>query len=101
MATITWVVLGVLVASIAKLVAWDESPIGWAPVLSAGMAGAIGGGFLRPALFGTSDVPGFDPATILMAIGGATAVVYLYYVLIGRKRLMAAGTVHVERRRAA
>lgn len=102
MATIVWFVLGLLVASIAKLVAWDETPIGWVPVAAAGIAGGIGGGFLRQVLFGTSNVHGFDVASLMMAIGGAAAVLYLYYVAIGRKRLMAARNMHVvEQRRAA
>ncbi len=102
MATIVWCVLGLLVASIAKSVAWDEAPIGWVPVLVAGVAGGIGGGFLRPLLFGTSDAYGWDLASLLMAIGGATAIVYLYYLAIGRKRLMAArATRGLQQRRAA
>ncbi len=102
MATIVYCVLGLLVASIAKSVAWDEAPIGWMPVLAAGIAGGIGGGFLRPVVFGPSDAYGWDLASLLMAIGGATAVVCLYYLAIGRKRLMAARATHaVAQRRAA
>jgi uncharacterized membrane protein YeaQ/YmgE (transglycosylase-associated protein family) len=102
MATITWSVLGLLVASIAKLVIWDGDPIGWMPLLSAGIVGAIGGGFLRAVLLGPSNESGFDLASLLMAVGGATAAVYLYYLAIGRKRLMAARAIHaVEQRRAA
>ncbi len=101
MATFTWCVLGLLVASIAKLVAWDEAPIGWAPVMASGIVGAIGGGWLRQLLFAASDVPGFDPASLLMAIGGAAALVYLYYLAIGRKRVMAARELSAAQRRHA
>ena len=78
MATIAWLVLGMLVAGIAKLVVWDETPIGWGPVAMASIVGAIGGGFLRRVFLGTSDMFGFDLASLLMATGGAAAVVYLY-----------------------
>jgi uncharacterized membrane protein YeaQ/YmgE (transglycosylase-associated protein family) len=87
-AVFTWIVLGALVASIAKLVAWDDTPIGWPAVMAAGLIGSAGGGYLSSLLWAAGDVPrGFDPAALLLAIAGAAVVVYAYYVAIGRAKL--------------
>ncbi|MFB3814782.1 MAG: hypothetical protein ACE14L_11800 [Terriglobales bacterium] len=99
MATIAWIVLGGLVASIAKLVAWDEAPIGWAPVMAAGIAGGIGGGLASNVIFASTDMLRLDLASLLLSIAGAAVLVYLYYLAIGRKQLMTARGV--GQRRAA
>ncbi|MFB3917946.1 MAG: GlsB/YeaQ/YmgE family stress response membrane protein [Terriglobales bacterium] len=98
MAMFTWVVLGILVAGIAKLVAWDDTPIGWAPVLVLGAIGAVAGGFVRGALFRPSSIPGFDVGSLMLAIAGAAVVLYLYYLVIGRSQI---AHVRFEKRRAA
>lgn len=100
MATFTWVVLGVLVASIAKLVAWDDTPIGWVPVLALGSIGAVAGGFVRGLLFQPSSIPGFDVGSLMMAIGGAAGLLVLYYYVIGRRQI-AGGIRFEDKRRAA
>jgi uncharacterized membrane protein YeaQ/YmgE (transglycosylase-associated protein family) len=90
-AAFTWIVLGTLVASIAKLVAWDDTPIGWFPVVASGVIGSAVGGYVSSVLWAAGDVPrGFDPAALLLAIAGAAVVVYAYYVAIGRAKLMQA-----------
>ncbi len=98
MATIIWFVLGLLVAGFAKVVFWEDAPIGLVPVLAAGVVGGMGGGFLRDALFGKSE---FDTASLAMVIVGAAAIVYLYYQAIGRKHLAAGRVTDVGQRRAA
>lgn len=101
MATILWIVLGGLVASIAKLVAWEKSPVGWAPVLLAGIAGAVAGGFVRNALFSPSAVPGFDIAAMLFAIAGAALGLLLLSVAYVRRRQSERITPRSEMPRAA
>ena len=84
-AAFTWIVLGLLVAGIAKLVAWDDAPVGWVPVAALGAAGALLGGFLRLRLFNPGVTPGFDPAALLIAIAGAVVVLLAYRLIMGRK----------------
>ncbi len=101
MATILWFVLGLLVASFAKVVFWGDAPIGWAPVLAAGVVGGIGGGFLRGALWGTTNVSRFDSASLASVIVGATVLVYAYHRSISRKRLTTGRAVNIGQRPAA
>ena len=98
-AAFTWIVLGTLVASIAKLVAWDDTPLGWTPVLAAGIIGSVVGGYASTVLSSASDLPaGFGPAALFLAVGAAALAVWAYYVAIGRAKLTQAPQAH---RRAA
>jgi len=99
MAVIFWITLGLLVGAIAKLVAWDEAPASWSPVLLLSSAGAAGGGFLGAMLTRGADIPGFEPASMLLAIAGAAVLLLPYNVVVKRRAL--AEQFRIDRRRAA
>jgi hypothetical protein len=94
-----WVVLGLLVAANFKLVAWDHER-GGASILVAGAAGGVLGGYLRPALFGVSDSPGFDPITMLVAMIASAILVLAYHRLIVRTQARSAVDIDQGRRAA-
>ncbi len=99
MAVFFWVVLGVLVGAIAKLVAWDTDRAHWSAVMPLSIAGGVLGGRIAGLLVANSDTPGFDPTSIVLAVVGAAALLYPYEMVIARRR--AEPTVEVDRQRRA
>lgn len=85
MAAVFWVVLGVLISSIAKLVIWEKAPLAWGPILLAGVAGAVIGGYAAVTLLPSSDMLGFDPFSMLFVVAGAAALVALFSDLAMRR----------------
>src|SRR5512142_2147255 len=86
MAAVFWVVLGLLISSIAKLIFWEKAPIAWGPVLLAGVAGAVMGGYAAVTLLPASDMLGFDPFSMLFVIGGAAALVAVFSDVSRRRK---------------
>ena len=71
-AIILWFVVGLIVGAIARLLVPGPTPLGLLGTAAAGVAGAIGAGFVGRLLFG----PGYAPGWIA-SILGAALVVYL------------------------
>lgn len=84
MAVLFWVVLGTLMGAIGKLVAWEEKA-GWPAVVLLGSLGAVAGGVVAGVLSPNSDVPGFDPTTIVLALVGAALPLLLYGRIIAHR----------------
>jgi uncharacterized membrane protein YeaQ/YmgE (transglycosylase-associated protein family) len=99
MAMLFWVTLGLLMGAIAKLVVWDNDRAHWTVVMLLSGVGAILGGRIAGLLSPDSDVPGFDPGSILLALIGAAVLLAPYAMVIARRR--AATTVEFERPRRA
>jgi uncharacterized membrane protein YeaQ/YmgE (transglycosylase-associated protein family) len=99
MAVLFWVVLGVLIGAIAKLVAWDTDRARWSVVLPLSIAGGVLGGRIAGLLVANSDTPGFDPISIVLALVGAAALLVPYEIVLARRR--AQPTVEVDRQRRA
>jgi uncharacterized membrane protein YeaQ/YmgE (transglycosylase-associated protein family) len=99
MAVLFWVTLGLLAGAIAKLVVWDTEQSHWSAVLALAVAGAVVGGRIAGMLFPNSDSPGFDPATIFLALAGAAVLLAPYGIVVARRR--AATTVEFEQPRRA
>ena len=99
MAVLFWVTLGLLAGAIAKLVAWDNNQAHWTAVLPLAVVGAVLGGRISGLLFPAADSPGFDPATIFLALAGAAVLLAPYGIVVARQR--AATTVDLERPRRA
>jgi uncharacterized membrane protein YeaQ/YmgE (transglycosylase-associated protein family) len=78
MAVIFWIVLGVLVSSVAKLVLWNDGHGSWPPVLLAGPAGAIMGGYIAVRTLPASEMRGFDPFSMLLVAASAAGVAALF-----------------------
>ena len=82
MGIIGWIVFGVIVGALAKLVMPGRDPGGIIITMLLGMAGALLGGFLGRALgwYGPNDGAGF-----LMSLLGAVLLLMLYRMAIGRR----------------
>jgi uncharacterized membrane protein YeaQ/YmgE (transglycosylase-associated protein family) len=85
MGILAWIVLGLIAGFIgSKIVNHTGSGILMDIVL--GVVGALVGGFLF-SLFGAVGVTGFNIYSMLVAVVGAVAVLWLYHMLIGRRAL--------------
>ena len=86
MGILAWIIFGLLAGAIAKLLTPGRDPGGWIVTILLGIAGALLGGFIGGALWGSAGVTGFDLGSLALAIGGAILLLVLYRVVRGRRR---------------
>jgi uncharacterized membrane protein YeaQ/YmgE (transglycosylase-associated protein family) len=79
---IGWIVFGLIVGVVAKLLMPGRDPGGFIVTMLLGIAGALLGGFLGRALGWYQPN---EPAGFLMSLVGAVVLLFLYRVLIGRR----------------
>ena len=79
---IGWIVFGLIVGALAKLLMPGRDPGGIIVTMLLGIAGAVIGGFAGRALgwYGPNDSAGF-----LMSLVGAVLLLYLYRLAIRRR----------------
>ena len=79
---IGWIIFGLIVGAIAKLLMPGRDPGGFIVTMLLGIAGALVGGFLGRAAgwYGPND-----PAGFLMSLFGAVVLLLLYRMIIGRR----------------
>jgi uncharacterized membrane protein YeaQ/YmgE (transglycosylase-associated protein family) len=83
MGILLWIVFGLIAGAVAKFVMPGNDPGGIVVTILLGIVGAVVGGFIGTALgFGT--VTGFDVRSLLIAIGGAMALLLAYRLFAGR-----------------
>lgn len=85
MAVIGWIVFGLVVGALAKLVMPGRDPGGIIVTMLLGIAGALLGGFLGRAmgLYGPGEAAGF-----LMSFLGAVILLMLYRMMVRRRRTL-------------
>ena len=83
MGVIGWIVFGVIVGVIAKLLMPGKDPGGFIITVLLGIAGAMIGGFLGQAV--GLYAPG-EPAGYVMSIFGAMILLFLYRLVLGRPK---------------
>jgi uncharacterized membrane protein YeaQ/YmgE (transglycosylase-associated protein family) len=78
-----WIIFGLIVGAIAKFVMPGRDPGGIVVTMLLGVVGAFLGGFIGRAmgLYGPNQSAG-----IFMSIIGAVVVLFIYRLLIGRRR---------------
>jgi uncharacterized membrane protein YeaQ/YmgE (transglycosylase-associated protein family) len=79
---IGWIIFGLIVGVVAKLLMPGRDPGGFIVTMLLGIAGALVGGFLGRAAgwYGPND-----PAGFLMSLFGAVVLLLLYRVIVGRR----------------
>lgn len=79
-----WILFGLIVGAVAKLLMPGRDPGGIIVTMLIGIAGAVLGGFLGRALgfYGEGEAAGF-----LMSLLGAIALLALYRVIVGRRTI--------------
>ena len=80
MGMLTWIILGLVVGVIAKLIMPGKDPGGFVITIILGMVGAFVGGFISSSL-GFGSVTGFDIRSLLIAVGGAVVLLIIYRVV--------------------
>ena len=80
-----WILFGLVVGAIAKLVMPGRDPGGFIITILLGIAGALLGGFLGRAMgfYGPNDAAGF-----LMSLVGAIVLLAIYRMTVGRRRVL-------------
>ena len=80
MGIIYWIVMGLVVGVLAKLIMPGKDPGGVIVTILIGIAGAFVGGFGGQVL-GIGAVTGFNVMSLLLATGGAVVLLILYRVI--------------------
>jgi uncharacterized membrane protein YeaQ/YmgE (transglycosylase-associated protein family) len=88
MSFLVWIVFGVIVGAIAKLLMPGRDPGGFLVTMLIGIAGSFLGGALSYALFGGGDDGAFHPSGWIMSILGAVLLLFLYRMMVGRRRVV-------------
>lgn len=83
MAVLMWVLFGLVVGVIAKLITPGREPGGFAITVLLGIGGALVGGLLG-RLLGVSAV-GTSPGGFLMSIIGSVVLLAIYNIAISRR----------------
>ena len=81
---IGWIVSGLIIGAIARLLVPGRDPMGWIATIVLGIVGSLVGGFIAYALkLGTQP---FEPAGWILSIVGAVVALLLYYWAVGTTR---------------
>ena len=85
MGILGWIVFGLVVGALAKLVMPGDDPGGVVVTGLLGIVGALLGGFVGRALFGTGLGDFFDLRTWVLALVGALLVLGIYRLVTARR----------------
>jgi uncharacterized membrane protein YeaQ/YmgE (transglycosylase-associated protein family) len=77
MGFISWIVMGLIVGVLAKWIMPGKDPGGFIITILIGIAGAFVGGFIG-SLLGLGKVTGFNLGSLLLAVGGAILLLFVY-----------------------
>lgn len=77
MGIISWIVLGLVVGILAKWIMPGKDPGGLVVTMFLGIGGAFVGGFFG-SLLGIGKVTGFSLGNLVLATGGALAILFVY-----------------------
>ena len=80
---IGWIIFGLIVGAVAKLLMPGRDPGGIIVTMALGIAGALLGGFLGRALGWYSEQ---DAAGFLMSLVGAVLLLWIYRMMVGRRQ---------------
>lgn len=80
-----WILLGLVSGFLASKIV-DKSGQGMLFDIFLGVIGALAGGFLF-SLFGATGVTGFNIYSLIVAVIGSVAVLWLYHMMMGRRAI--------------
>jgi uncharacterized membrane protein YeaQ/YmgE (transglycosylase-associated protein family) len=80
---IGWIIFGLIVGAIAKLLMPGRDPGGIIITMALGIAGALLGGFIGRALGWYQEN---EPVGFLMSLVGAVLLLWIYRMVVGRRR---------------
>ena len=77
MGIFSWIIMGLIVGALAKFIMPGDDPGGIFVTILIGIAGAFVGGFIGSAI-GLGTVTGFNLGSLLLAVGGALLLLFVY-----------------------
>jgi uncharacterized membrane protein YeaQ/YmgE (transglycosylase-associated protein family) len=80
MGILTWIVFGLIAGAVARWIMPGRQPGGWVVSIILGIVGAVVGGWIG-TLLGFGGVSGFDLRSLVVAVGGAIVVLFVYRTL--------------------
>lgn len=80
MGLLSWIVLGLIAGLLARWIMPGPDPRGCIVTVLLGIAGALVGGFIATRM-GLGDISGFDFRSLLIAVGGAVLLLFVYRLL--------------------
>ena len=83
MGILSWIIMGLIVGVVAKLIMPGNDPGGFIVTILIGIAGALLGGWVG-SFFGWGEVTGFNMVSLLLAIGGSIILLLLYRLAVRR-----------------
>jgi uncharacterized membrane protein YeaQ/YmgE (transglycosylase-associated protein family) len=83
-AIIGWIIFGLIAGAIAKLLMPGRDPGGFVVTILLGIAGAVVGGFIGRALWGSTGANDWSIGSFALAIAGAILLLALYRMFRGR-----------------
>jgi uncharacterized membrane protein YeaQ/YmgE (transglycosylase-associated protein family) len=83
-AIVGWIIFGLIAGAIAKLLMPGRDPGGWLITMLLGVAGAVLGGWIGNALWGSPGATDWSLGSFALAVGGAILLLWLYRMFRGR-----------------
>jgi uncharacterized membrane protein YeaQ/YmgE (transglycosylase-associated protein family) len=80
MGILTWIIFGLIAGALAKLIMPGNQSNNWFTTIILGIVGAVIGGFIASSI-GWGSVDGFNFRSMLVAIGGALLLLWIYSLL--------------------
>ncbi|MBT1063216.1 GlsB/YeaQ/YmgE family stress response membrane protein [Bowmanella sp. Y26] len=80
MGIFSWIIMGLIVGVLAKWIMPGKDPGGLIVTIIIGIVGAFVGGFIA-SLLGFGGFSGFNLYSVLISVGGALLLLYLYRVI--------------------
>ena len=84
-AIIGWIIFGLIAGAIAKLLMPGRDPGGWIITMLLGIAGAVVGGWIGNALWGSTGASDWSIGSFALAIAGAVLLLFIYRLAVGRR----------------
>jgi uncharacterized membrane protein YeaQ/YmgE (transglycosylase-associated protein family) len=85
MGILSWVVWGLFVGAIARLLRKGSQPIGILLTMVLGIAGSLIGGFIATSVLNIADSNDFDFGSFLIAVGTSFLLLALYEPIARRR----------------
>ena len=78
MGIISWIIWGLFVGFLARLILPGRQPIGFLWTIALGVVGSLVGGFVATEILNIADNDEFDFGSFLIAVGTSVLLLWLY-----------------------
>ncbi|MDC9596455.1 GlsB/YeaQ/YmgE family stress response membrane protein [Xenorhabdus anantnagensis] len=84
MGILSWIIFGLLAGFLAKWIMPGDNNSSGITTMILGIVGAIGGGYISSKLFGVAKISSFNLGSLIIAVIGAMAVLFVYNKISNR-----------------